>query len=205
MTTTPTLRFAPLLLAAALGLAGCKDAGTPAGASSSTNGATAGKSAAPVSLDTIAAQAQGFSVGPAMSARVVYVFFDAQCPHCAALWDAARPLKNQARFVWIPVRLLNDASLAQGATLLGAADPVAAMDQHEASMRDKRGGITAASVTDAHKDAIKRNTELFNRYGFGSVPTLVTKSQAGAVVTQEGAMQAPALAAWLGVQPPAGS
>ena len=30
-----------------------------------------------------------------------YVFFDPQCPHCAVLWKSARPLKSQARFVWI--------------------------------------------------------------------------------------------------------
>ena len=47
----------------------------------------------PVSLAAIEAEARGFTVGSPMSARTVYVFFDPQCPHCAALWEAAKPLK----------------------------------------------------------------------------------------------------------------
>lgn len=197
------MRLIPLLLAAVLATAACKDAGN---STSSSSGNAAPAAAAPVSLDAIAADAKGFSVGPAMSARVVYVFFDAQCPHCGALWEAAKPLKTQARFVWIPVRLLNDSSLAQGAALLAAPDPVAAMDAHEESLRARTGGITAAGVPDAQKDAVKRNTEMFTRYAFGSVPTLVTKqAQTGAVVTQEGSMPTPQLAAFLGIQLPGGS
>ncbi|WP_296352782.1 thioredoxin fold domain-containing protein [Ramlibacter sp.] len=199
------MRLIPVLLAAVLATAACKDAGnssSPSGAAS----ASAPAAQAPVSLDAIAAEAKGFSVGPAMSARVVYVFFDAQCPHCGALWEAAKPLKNQARFVWIPVRLLNDSSLSQGAALLAASDPVAAMDAHEASLLAKSGGIAAGGVADAQKAAVKHNTELFTRYSFGSVPTLVTKqAQTGAVVTQEGSMQTGQLAVFLGVPVPGGS
>ena len=79
--------------------------------------------------------AKGFTVGSEMTVRRVFVFFDPQCPHCAELWQAAKPLKSQARFVWIPVGVMNEASTAQGAALLAAPDPVAAMDAHEASMR----------------------------------------------------------------------
>jgi thiol:disulfide interchange protein DsbG len=86
-----------------------------------------------------------------MSKRTVYIFFDAQCPHCAMLWESAKPLKSQAKFVWIPVGLLNAASTAQGATLLAAGDPVAAMDEHETSMRAGRGGISAAATPTAKK------------------------------------------------------
>jgi thiol:disulfide interchange protein DsbG len=186
-----------LMLAAAL-LAGCKDAPAPSGGASSPGAPTAGST--PVSLDTIAAQAQGFNVGPTMSARVVYVFFDPQCPHCAALWQAAKPLKTQARFVWIPVSLLNAKSTTQGATLLAAQDPVTAMDGHEVSLREGRGGIPEGSGLDAQTAAIKRNTELFNSFGFASVPTIVSKNaQTGEVIKREGALQTQALAQLLGL------
>ena len=113
----PTKRlFLLSSLGAALLLAGCKDA-----PSSAPVAAAPAANATPVSLDTIAAEAQGFSVGSTMSTRTVYVFFDPQCPHCAALWVAAKPLKSQARFVWIPVGLIGDKSVAQGATILAAA------------------------------------------------------------------------------------
>lgn len=133
----------------------------------------------------------------------MYVFFDAQCPHCGALWEAAKPLKSQAKFVWIPVSLLNAASTAQGATLLAAGDPVAAMDEHEASFLARRGGISAASNIDAQKEAVNKNTELMKRLGLASVPAIVgTHAQTGATVSQEGSLSTPALATLLGLQAP---
>ena len=196
-----TFKFLPAaLIAAGLLLSGCNDAPDAA------SGTTAAKTAAtPVSLDAIAAEAKGFTVGSTLSTRTVYVFFDAQCPHCAALWNAAKPLKSQARFVWIPVGILNSSSTSQGATLLAAADPIAAMDEHETSLLAKRGGINPGSNIDMQKASVAKNTELMNRFGFASIPTIVgTHAQTGAVVTQEGALRTPALAALLGLKDPGG-
>lgn len=188
--------FPAALMAATLLLTACGDApGT---------GAPAKAGSTPVSTAAIAAEAKGFNAGQAMSARTVYVFFDAQCPHCTALWLAAKPLKSQARFVWIPVGLLNASSTAQGATLLAAKDPVAAMDAHEASMQAKGGGISAGSDIAAQKEMVEKNTALLTRLGFASIPTIVgTHAQTGALVTQEGSMPTAALAALLGLQVPA--
>ncbi|WP_332816087.1 thioredoxin fold domain-containing protein [Ramlibacter sp.] len=164
---------------AALALLGC-------GRESSSQGDSRAASV-PVSVEAIDQQARGFSLGSAMAARVVYVFFDPQCPHCAALWEAVQPLRARARFVWIPVALLNDKSAPQGATLLAAADPVEAMDRHEASLRSQQGGITASGVTDELKAAIQRNTRLMDSFGFASVPTAVGKhAVTGELVTLEG-------------------
>lgn len=177
-------------------LAGCKDSPPSSGA---------GKAAsAPVSVAAIQSEATGFTAGSAMSVRTVYVFFDSQCPHCAALWQAAKPLKSQAKFVWMPVRILNDSSLAQGATLLAAKDPVALMDEHETSILAKGGGISAASGIDAQKAQVTKNTEVFNRFGFASIPTIVgTHAQTGALVTKEGSLPTADLARLLGLQAPA--
>ena len=193
-------RLSAVLIAMSLALAGCNDAPGTAGANSSAKSAST-----QVSIAAIAAEAQGFSVGSAMSARTVYVFFDAQCPHCGALWESAKPLKSQAKFVWIPVGILNPASTAQGATLLAATDPVAAMDAHEASLRAGQGGLTAAGELPAQRAAVTKNTELMTRFGFGSIPTIVgTHARTGALVTQEGASPTAALATLLGLQVPAG-
>ncbi len=196
MTFTPFRKFIGVLLAAGfLALAGCKQA---------PDSAASGKVPTPVSMATVAAEAAGFSAGSPMSARTVYVFFDAQCPHCGALWEAAKPLKSQARFVWIPVGILNPSSTSQGAALLAASDPIAAMDAHEASLLAHQGGLTAAGASDAQKAVIAKNTELFNRFGFASIPTIVAlNAQNGALVTQEGAMPTAALATLLGLQVPA--
>ena len=207
--TSPRLA-APLatLFAAAFVLAACskQEAPAPAAAAAPTAAASAPAAQAVqgVTIEEIQAQTQGFTAGQAMAARTVYIFFDAQCPHCGALWYASQPLKSQAKFVWIPVRLLKDDSATQGAAILASKDPVKAMDDHEASMMDHKGGIKPEGDIAAQQAAVKKNTELFNKYGFSSVPTLVIKNTStGAVVTHEGAMQTPDLAAFLGVPAPA--
>ncbi len=186
-------------LAASLALAGCNKATTPA-----PTAATAAKPASQaVSIAEIAAQAKGFTVGAPMSAHTVYVFFDAECPHCADLWEAAKPLKTEARFVWIPVGVLNQASTDQGAAILASKDPAAAMDAHETSMRAHLGGIKTTTDTSAQKAEVKKNTELMIRFGFDAIPTIVaTNAQTGALVTQEGASATPALAKLLGLRIP---
>ena len=192
------LRPVAAILTALLLLSGCDK--KPDGAAPADKAA-----AAPVTIEAIQAEGQGFTVGSPMSVRTVYVFFDAQCPHCGELWNAAKPLKSQAKFVWMPVRLLNDSSESQGATILAAQDPVALMDEHEASLLGKRGGVSAASDIAAQKAIVQKNTALFNRFGFSSIPAIIAKhAQSGAVVTKEGALPTPALAAFLGLQAPAG-
>jgi thiol:disulfide interchange protein DsbG len=193
-----SLKFAGALLCAVLLLAGCgKESSTAVEAPK-----TATK--APVTTAAIEAEAKGFTVGPTMSARTIYVFFDPQCPHCAALWQSSKPLKSQAKFVWIPVALIGDASVGQGATILAAADPIAKMEENEASVLAKTGGISAAGNIDAQKEAVKKNTALFNRFGFEAVPTIVAlHAQTGALVTNEGALPTPELAAKFGLQAPA--
>lgn len=183
------------LIVASLALAACNE--------SPGTGTTAKAVSTPVSMAAIAAEAKGFEVGSPMSARTVYVFFDAQCSHCGALWNAAKPLKSQAKFVWIPVGLLNLSSTAQGATLLAAKNPVAAMDEHETSLLAKQGGISAGSNLETQRSSVTRNTELMNRFGFASTPTVVgVHAQTGAVVTQEGSLSTSALASLLGLQAP---
>ena len=187
-------------LAASLALVACKESPEPpASAAASTPSAPS----TAVSIPAIEAEAHGVTVGSPMSARTVYVFFDPQCPHCAALWQAAKPLKSQAKFVWIPVRLLNNTSHIQGAAILAAKDPVAAMDEHEtAVLANQKGDVPGDG--EAQKATVTKNTDLFNRFGFQSVPSIVAQSaQSGAVVTHEGALPTADLAALLGLNAPA--
>ncbi|MHB1123330.1 MAG: thioredoxin domain-containing protein [Ramlibacter sp.] len=192
------LKFAGAVLAAAMLLAGCKDATTPAAPAAAPAART------PVTTAAIEAEAKGFIVGTPMATRTVYVFFDPQCPHCAVLWQQAKPLKNQAKFVWIPVAFSGATGMAQGATILAAPDPVAKMEENEASILAKTGGITAASGVDAQQEQVKKNTELLTRMGFESVPSIVAlHAQTGQLVTAEGSMPTAELAARLGLQAPA--
>ena len=188
------LFFSSLLLIA-LALSGC----SPQESSSS---AAAVKRE--VSLAAVSAQAKGFSVGALMSTNIVYVFFDAQCPHCGRLWEASAPLHRKVKFVWIPVGLINATSTAQGAALLTAANPGALMTEHEASLLAGKGGISASSsIAPEVAQAIKNNTQMLNSFGAESVPFVVAKNlKTGQTVSQEGALSTAALAEFLGVDAP---
>ena len=85
------------LLALSLGLAAC----------SKTEPEAAAAPKRTPSVEIVSAEAKGFTAGAMMNANAVYVFFDAQCPHCSRLWEASVPLHKKAKFVWIPVGLLN--------------------------------------------------------------------------------------------------
>lgn len=143
----------------------------------------------------------GFVVGQAMAARSLLVFFDPQCPHCAALWTAARPLHDRVRMVWMPVAFIAPASAPQGALLLGAADPVATMDCHEASMAERRGGLpTDGPVAPDLLAKVEANTDLWKSVGSGSVPHLVWRAGAdGPWGSHAGGLATPDLARALGL------
>lgn len=149
----------------------------------------------------LAATGQGFSTGPMMSAHTVYVFFDTTCPHCAHLWQAAQSLGNQLKVVWVPVGFLRPQSLPQGATILAAADPVAAMNENETSVANNGKGIAvAATVDDEALAKVRANTSLFKQFQSDSVPLIVYRNaKTGEVGQHAGAVTAPELLALAGI------
>lgn len=151
--------------------------------------------------DAVATEGKGFSVGPITAARTVYVLFDPQCPHCGHLWQAALPLLDRVRFVWMPVAFINGKSLPQGAALLQAAQPMETMSAHEQSLLAGQGGVSAsASVPDEARTVIESNTRLLNRLGAESVPFVVARTAAGRPpVTHAGALETPELARLIGL------
>jgi len=207
--TTPSLTFRRRLLLAALAAPGMmlvacgpQNNAPAAGGAPSTAAAPAEASAAdaPVTLQEIGLRGNGFSVGKT-DLPPVYVFFDPQCGHCAKLWENLRELHGIAHFKWIPVAILNRASLAQGATLLGATDSVAAMNEHEASMLARSGGISASSsVSDELKAKVESNTQLFSRLKAEGVPFMIGRHMSNSeIITRGGAMPAAEVAAAFGL------
>ncbi len=149
----------------------------------------------------LAATGQGFSTGPMMSAHTVYVFFDTTCPHCAHLWQAAQSLGNQLKVVWVPVGFLRPQSLPQGATILAAADPIAAMNENETSVANQGKGIAAAPTLDDEAIAkVRANTSLFKQFQSDSVPLIVYRNaKTGEVGQHAGALSGPELLALAGI------
>lgn len=186
----------PLFAALTLGLTACSKPDTP-----STTVSVSPVAAPALSYDKVVAEGKGFTAGALMSANTVYVLFDPQCPHCGYLWQASQSLLNKAKFVWIPVSIINAKSAEQGAALLGAANPAELMSAHETSLLAGTGGLPGTDTPSAElQAAIKSNTQLFNDLALESVPFAVAKNaRTGEVVIHSGAMDAQALAKWLGV------
>jgi thiol:disulfide interchange protein DsbG len=164
--------------------------------------------ATPIAADqaypTVATEGKGFTVGALMAANAVYVLFDPQCPHCGHLWNASLPLQSKVKFVWLPVSLMGAKSLPQGAALMQASDPAAAMTAHEQALLSGQGGMSAsASVPEAVETSIQANTTLLQRLGAESVPFIVARhAQSGQTVTHAGALSTQELARLIGVQAP---
>lgn len=158
----------------------------------STAGTGADKSAPAKAADpmALAATARGFSVGPAMAANTVYVFFDATCPHCARLWTDSQVLHDRLKMVWIPVGLLRGGA-EHGAVIMGASDPVAAMTANEAAVSAGRSGPPASEPPAEARALVKANTEIFNQLGVQSVPVIVYRNAATGVAGVEAGYRPP--------------
>ncbi|MDZ7590225.1 MAG: DsbC family protein [Rubrivivax sp.] len=180
-------------------LAGCsKDVEKP----DATPAAAAATGAAPARQSyEEASRGTGFTVGQSMAARSVLVFFDPQCPHCATLWLASKPLHDRIRMVWMPVAFIRPVSGPQGALLLAASDPVKLMDQHESLLAGGAGGLAVSGAADGDLlDKVKANTALWTRLDGQSVPHLIYRAGAeGPYGTQSGGLPTAQLAQLLGL------
>jgi len=187
-----------------LALAACGDKSTEAPSAGATSAAGTGAPAAkpsPRESYELAAKGNGFTMGAVMAANTVYVFFDATCPHCAALWINSKPLLTKLKMVWMPIGLLHRSSAPQGATILSAADPAAAMTENETSVLERKGGITVdPKLSDEALAKVKANTDLYAKLGEDSVPLIVFKNaKTGQYGTRTGSVATDELAALVGV------
>jgi thiol:disulfide interchange protein DsbG len=124
-------------------------------------------------LDQIFIDGKGFEMGGSSgAAQTVYIIFDPQCPDCIGFWNLANKFKNQFRFIWIPVAILNSRSEPQGAMLLSSSNPIGLMNQQVLSFNTASRGISTESIlisNDARED-VWRNSRMFRRAGGRNVP-----------------------------------
>jgi thiol:disulfide interchange protein DsbG len=157
------------------------------------------------SVEIVAAEAKGFTVGAMMNANAVYVFFD---PSARTAPTCGRPRCPCTRrpFVWIPVGLINADQFQPGRGPAVRRRPGQTMTEHEKSLLAGQGGIGAsASVTDAMpRSPVKPPTpNLFNNLGLEGVPFTIVKQRAHRpTVTRGGSMDTAALAELIGVDAP---
>lgn len=124
-------------------------------------------------FDQIFIDGKGFEMGGSSAGvRTIYIVFDPQCPDCISFWNLANQFKNQFRFIWIPVAILNSRSEPQGAMLLSSTNPIQMMNQQVLSFNTASRGISAEGVVvsnDARED-VWRNSRMFRRAGGKNVP-----------------------------------
>ncbi len=124
-------------------------------------------------LDQIFIDGKGFEMGGSSgAAQTVYIIFDPQCPDCIGFWNLANKFKNQFRFIWLPVAILNSRSEPQGAMLLLSPNPIGLMNQQVLSFNTASRGIGTEGVVvanDARED-VWHNSRIFRRAGGRNVP-----------------------------------
>jgi thiol:disulfide interchange protein DsbG len=162
--------------------------------------AAAGKKVDFASLNDL----HGFVVGTGPSAVALpraYVLFDPQCPHCARLWETAKPLRGVAQIKWIPVGILNGTSREQAGMLLESKDPVTLMNANEATFAATgRPSLVSTSTSDATQGWVGDNNLAMTALGATSVPTVVYRKKGdNEISTASGEMTTNQLAELLGV------
>lgn len=153
----------------------------------------------------IVAASRGFAVGEVHSGRTTYVFFDTESFKSGALWSVSKPLWPQMRFVWIPVAVIDDRSLAQGAAILAAQSPSEALSAHEntrATLHQRQRAALPVSPLSAPTLAVLGNTALFRANGHSRVPLTATASPQGLVTASPEVLTTPELARILGLEYP---
>ena len=118
--------------------------------------------------------------------HVIYVFMDANCPYCHALWLALKPYYRTGLQVReILVGVISASSPGKAAAIFDAADPSAALRINEARWGhgvDAGGGITPVahpSAKDLHE--LAHNEALMQAFGFDGTPGLVLADAQGKV------------------------
>lgn len=198
------LRISFLAASVLAALAGCSSETQSSGPQTSQTAEGAASNAVSAGDYEAIKQARGFAAGAKAevlgSLPTAYVLFDPQCPHCATLWNAAKPLYSTVQLKWIPVALLNSLSATQSGLLIEAQAPIALMDGHEKAMVARSPDPLMGSPAPASVDAAKDNTRLLRNLRATSVPTIVYTDP----VTKQpkfisGALSTPQLANLLGV------
>jgi thiol:disulfide interchange protein DsbG len=119
--------------------------------------------------------------------RIVYVFTDPNCPYCHDFWVAARPWvksgKVQIRNLLVGV--ISEDNPNKVASILGAADPSAALTKNEETF--SQGGIEpASSISPAIQDQIDANQMLMLSLGFRGTPGIVALGADGKLIKFNG-------------------
>ena len=135
--------------------------------------------------------------------KVVYAFFDPNCPYCHLVWLEFAPYAAEGLQVrWVPVAFEDATSDAKAAAIMQAADPAGTLALQERTFH--QGGLDARGVTisAATKDKLAANIKLMGQMGFNGTPAIVYKdAKTNKVVTRNGLPKVSVLPGLLNLPP----
>jgi len=117
--------------------------------------------------------------------RLVYIFFDPNCPYSHKLYLATRAEvgKNDLALRWIPVGQLETSSPGKAAAILAAPDPLEALHKNEDDwdFGDRpAGGIRALSHPTAKVERqLQTNAALMHQAGLQTFPVMLYRDANG--------------------------
>lgn len=130
-------------------------------------------------------------VAQGLGRRIIYIFFDPNCPYCHRLYTDLRPLIKPYDLTlrWIPVGILTATSRGKAAAILDAKDPAKALDYNEVhySMNTHSGGIAEDIPSPKTLARLRVNAALLQRTGMSVVPTMVFRAKNGKAILVQGA------------------
>lgn len=123
--------------------------------------------------------------------RLVYIFFDPECPYCHKLYQETRSLigRDGLQLRWIPVGILMPSSAGKAAAILDAKDPLAAFHENEDEFGSapKFGGIAETIPSAQSTKRLQQNAQLFKQTGMPGVPVMMFREASGKVRIVDGA------------------
>ncbi len=136
-------------------------------------------------------QTNWIAEGSAHPRHVIYVFMDANCPYCHALWLALKPYYKMGLQVRnILVGVISASSPGKAAAIFNAANPSAALRLNERLWNHgiAAGGGIAPAAHPSAKDLreLDHNEDLMQAFGFEGTPGLVLADSQGRILTLDG-------------------
>ena len=156
--------------------------------------------AAPLSsrVDAVLADAPKATwIAEGQGARVVYIFFDPNCPSCQLLYKNLRSFidSHDLQLRWIPVAVVNVTSLGRVAAILEAPDPVVALRRNEEhyDAQAYAGGIAEDIPSTDTERKVRANERLLNGLDIPVVPSMLFAAKDGQTILIQGALSPLAL------------
>ncbi|MHB1332744.1 MAG: thiol:disulfide interchange protein DsbG [Sulfuriferula sp.] len=156
------------------------------------NAQQSGASAQQLALDkTLNAAKDAAWIAEGHGPRLIYIFFDPNCPYCHKVYQATRSWidKDGLQFRWIPLGILMSSSIGKAAAILEAKDPLAAFhkNENEFGPAPKFGGIAETIPSAQSLKRLQHNAELFKQTRMPGVPVIMFREASGKVRMMDGA------------------